>query len=212
MEVFVMIESLLIVSSVCIDAFVASMAYGANKIKIPALSAIVISLIGSLVLGISLFFGGFIKDFLPGSTPKILSFIILMFLGIYRLFESIFKTFIKKHSNSDKPLTFKLFDFDFVLQVYADETIADFDNSKILTIKEAIYLALALSMDSLAVGFGSSLGNINYIQVIILCFIVGFIAVSIGVFIGKKAAEKSNMNLSWLSGAILMILAIMRIF
>lgn len=206
-----MIESLLIVSSVCIDAFVASIAYGTNKIKIPFISAIVISLVGSIVLGASLFFGGFIKDFLPGNLPKIMSFIILMGLGIYRLFESLFKSFIKKRSTSDKPMKFKIFDFDFVLKVYADETIADFDNSKILTIKEAFYLALALSLDSLAVGFGSSLFGSGYLQIIILCFIIGCTAVTIGVFIGKKAAEKTNINLSWLSGAILMVLAVMKV-
>lgn len=207
-----MIESLLIVSSVCIDAFIASIAYGTNKIKIPIYSAIVISIIGSLVLGIALFFGGFIKDFLPGNLPRIMSFIILMGLGIYRLFESLFKTLIKKHSNLDKPVTFKLFDFEFVLQVYADETIADFDKSKILTIKEAFYLALALSLDSLAVGFGSSLVSNGYMQIILLCFIIGFLAVTIGIFIGKKVAEKTSLNFSWLSGAILMVLAIMKVF
>ena len=99
-----MIESLLLVSSICIDAFVASMAYGSNKIKIPIISSIVISIVGSIILGISLFVGGLIKDFLPGTLPIALSFSILMILGIYRLFESLFKTYIQKHLNKKNPL------------------------------------------------------------------------------------------------------------
>lgn len=207
-----MIESLLLVSSVCIDAFVASIAYGTNKIKIPFYSSIIISIIGSIFLGISLFLGNFIKDFLPGNLPILLSFCILMIIGIYRFFEGLFKNYIAKKNKFNKPLTFKIFDLNFVLQVYADETKADFDNSKVLTIKESLYLASALSFDSIAVGFGDSLGNNEYIYSIIFCFIIGVTAVSLGQIIGKKLIEKSNLNLSWLSGIILMILAIKRIF
>lgn len=207
-----MIESLLLVSSVCIDAFVASIAYGTNKIKIPFYSSVVISIIGSIFLGISLFLGNFIKDFLPGNLPILLSFCILMIIGIYRLFEGLFKNYITKKNKLNKPLTFKIFDLNFVLQVYADETKADFDNSKVLTIKESLYLASALSFDSIAVGFGDSLGNNDYIFSIVLCFFIGVLAVSLGQLLGKKLIEKSNLNLSWLSGIILMILAIKRLF
>ncbi|WP_460280492.1 sporulation membrane protein YtaF [Clostridium sp. CTA-5] len=205
-----MLESILLVSSLCIDSFVASIAYGTSKIKIPPVSALIINLVSTCTLGISLFIGSIVKKFLPGNLPMIIGFILLMCLGIYRLFECIFKSYISKRSKIDTPLTFKLFDFKFVLDVYADETKADFDNSKILNPKEAFYLALALSLDSLAVGFGSSLTSINYLQVIILCFIIGFLAVSIGVFVGKKVADNINIELSWLSGVLLIILAIIK--
>lgn len=207
-----MIESLLLVSSVCIDAFVASIAYGTNKIKIPFYASIVISIIGSIFLGISLFLGSFIKDFLPTNFAVLLSFCILMIIGIYRFFEGIFKNYISKKNKLLKPLKFKIFDLNFVLQVYADETIADFDHSKVLTIKESLYLASALSFDSIAVGFGDSLGNSEYLSSIFLCFIIGVLAVSLGQVIGKKLVEKSNLNLSWLSGIILMVLAVKRLF
>ncbi len=50
-----MIESLLLVLAVSLDAFVASIAYGTNKIKIPFASATIINIICSSVLGLSLF-------------------------------------------------------------------------------------------------------------------------------------------------------------
>ncbi|EKQ53413.1 MULTISPECIES: sporulation membrane protein YtaF [unclassified Clostridium] len=205
-----MLESLLLVSSLCIDSFVASIAYGTSKIRIPPSSVIVINLVCTSTLAISLFIGSIIKSLLPNNLPIILGFLLLMLLGIYRLFEYVFKSYISKCSKSDKPLTFKIFDFQFVLQVYADEIKADFDKSKCLNIKESVYLALALSLDSLAVGFGSSLCNINYTQVLILCFIVGILCVSLGVFLGRKFTQKLNLELSWLSGALLILLAILR--
>lgn len=206
-----MFSSLLLVLSISIDSFVASIAYGTNKIKIPLKSALIIDIVSALVLGFSLTIGTVIKDFIPGNIAVIFSFIILLGLGIYRLFEYAFKGYILKRSNSNKPLTFKLFDFKFVMEVYADETKADFDNSKSLSPKEAFYLSLALSLDSLAVGFGSSLIAVNVIEVILMCLITGIIAISLGVFIGRKFVEKINIDLSWLSGALLIILAFMRI-
>lgn len=206
-----MLESLLLVSSLCIDSFVASIAYGTSKIHIPPLSAVIINLVCTLTLAFSLLLGSIVKSFLPGRLPTILGFVLLMTLGIYRLFEYIFKSYISKQSKADAPLTFKIFDFNFVLQVYADEIKADFDKSKSLNSKESFYLALALSLDSIAVGFGSSLVTINYVQVLILCFIIGMCAVSIGVFIGRKFAEKLHFELSWLSGLLLIALAVVRV-
>lgn len=206
-----MFSSLLLVLSISIDSFVASIAYGTNKIKIPLKSALIIDIVSALVLGISLSIGSFVRNLIPGNIAVFFSFAILFGLGIYRLFECIFKNYILKRSNSQKPLTFKLFDFKFVMEVYADETKADFDNSKSLSASEAFYLSLALSLDSLAVGFGGSLISINPIQVIIIALVAGIIAISLGGLIGKKLIEKSSLNLSWLSGAILILLAFMRI-
>jgi len=206
-----MLESLLLVSSLCIDSFVASIAYGTSKIRIPTLSAIIINLVCTLTLACSLFIGSIFKSFLPGNLPATLGFLLLMAIGIYRLFEYLFKAYISKYSKSNSPLTFKIFDFKFVLQVYANEIKADFDNSKCLNVKESFYLALALSLDSLAVGFGSSLYSINYTQVLILCFIIGILSVSIGVFLGRKFAQKLHLELSWLSGVLLILLAIIRV-
>lgn len=206
-----MIESLLLVASICLDAFFASISYGTNKIKIPFISSFIISSVGAIILGISLFFGGFIKKFIPGDYAIFLSFTILLIIGIYRLFESLFKTFIQKRKSSDKPLTFKLFDMNFVLQIYADETIADFDKSKVLSPREALYLSIALSFDSLAVGFGSSLGGGGYIQTIILCLVLGIVCITLGYIIGKKVVEKTNLNLSWISGFILIVLAFLKL-
>ena len=188
------------------------MTYGSDRIKIPFFCAFIISIISSSILGISLLFGGFIKDFMPGNYAIILSFIILMALGIYRFFEGILKSFILNNINLDKSLTINLFHLKLVLQVYADETIADFDKSKVLTLRESIYLAFALSFDSLAVGFGSSLAMTNYFQIIILSLIIGIFSIVGGVFLGRKLVEKTNCVPSWISGVILMVLAGIRLF
>ncbi|QYE98395.1 sporulation membrane protein YtaF [Paraclostridium sordellii] len=206
-----MLESLILVLALCIDTFVAGIAYGTDRIKIPLSSNIVITTVCSLFLALSLSLGSLLKEFMSPSFASILSFALLFSLGVLRLFESFFKSYIQNFSSIGAPLTFKLFDFKFVLEIYANETKADYDKSKTLTIKESIYLAVALSIDSIAVGFGSSLVSFNFIQILLLSFTIGILALFLGVNIGKKFIEKVNINLSWLSGAMLVCLAIIRL-
>lgn len=203
--------SLLLALTCSLDAFVASIAYGTNKIKIPFTSVMIINLVCSAFLALSLFFSSIVKRILPENVSTIISFVGLMILGIFYLFQSIVKSYLANSSNIDKKIKLKLFDLRFIIDIYIDETKADLDNSKYLSSKEALYLALALALDSLAVGFAGGLGEVNYKQVVIFSLLIGMIAVFSGLFIGRKLAEKSKVDLSWLSGAILLVLAILRL-
>jgi len=206
-----MVQSLILVLSLCIDTFVTSIVYSSNKIKIPVVSGLIIDTICSLFLAISLFFGYLIKDFIPINIASTISFLLLLILGVYRLFEAFFKNLIKKYYDKGSPLTFKIFEFKFILQIYADEVKADLDESKILSPKEAFFLAVALSLDSLTVGFGCSLGTVNYLATVLLSFLVGALLLVLGGYVGKKISKNYNLNLSWLSGVLLIILAFIRI-
>lgn len=205
------LETVLLVLALSLDSFVASIAYGTNKIKIPFLSLIIINLICSTFLASSVLLGSQMKKMIPEHIAIILSFSILFLLGIYYLFESIIKSYLENNFRSKENVKIKLFDMHFIIDVYVDETKADLNQSKTLELKEAIYLAAALSLDSLAVGFGSSLSQVNYLQVIGLSFIMGMFSIYSGLFIGKKIVEKTKINLSWLSGIMLIILAILKL-
>ncbi|MBQ9000125.1 MAG: sporulation membrane protein YtaF [Clostridium sp.] len=206
-----MVQSLILVLSLCIDTFVTSIVYSSNKIKIPVVSGLIIDTICSLFLAISLFFGYLIKDFIPINIASTISFLLLLILGVYRLFEAFFKNLIKRYYDKGSPLTFKIFEFKFILQIYADEIKADLDESKILSPKEAFFLAVALSLDSLTVGFGCSLGTVNYLATVLLSFLVGALLLVLGGYVGKKISKNYNLNLSCLSGVLLIILAFIRI-
>ncbi len=204
-------ETILLVFTLSLDAFVASIAYGTNKIKIPPLSLLIINTMCSAFLGLSLFLAYQIKKVVPENTAVLLSFFILFGLGVYYLFESIVKSYLKKHFKSRENVKIKLFDIYFVVDVYIDEIKADLDQSKILETKEAFYLAIALSLDSLAVGFGSSLVSVNYLYIVALSFIMGMLSILSGLFLGTKIIEKTKVELSWLSGILLIILAVLKL-
>lgn len=201
------IEALLLVTSLSIDAFVSSFAYGASKIKIPLKSIMIINIVGSIILGVSLFLGVIFRPFINESMAYTISFGILFTLGITKIFDSTVKTLITKYSNIDKEVKFSMFDLQFILNVYANPERADVDKSRIVSPKEAVYLAIALALDSFAVGFGAGLSDVNAMQIVGFSLITDMIAIILGCYIGNKIAEKVSLNLSWISGLILITLA-----
>ncbi len=204
-------ETILLVLALSIDAFVASIAYGANKIKIPVKSIIFIDVVCAVFLTFSIFLATALKKVLSSNSTSIISFIILIILGIYYLFESIVKKHLEKKSSTITHVKLKLLNIWLVIDIYIDETRADFDNSKTINLKEALYLAIALSIDSIAIGFGTGIGNINYFTVILLSLMWNIIAIWGGLLLGRKFVEKTNINLSWLSGILLIILAFLKL-
>lgn len=206
-----MLCTLLLVIAISIDAFAVSVTYGIRKIKIPLVSAMIISLTGTGFLLISLFFAKLFSNFLPPSTCTALSVILLIIIGLTDLFQSSIKSYLRKHKGQAN-VSFSLFNISFGVDIFLDETKADRDNSKTLSPKEAVMLAIALSIDSLATGFSAGLSLTNIPLQIIFCFIAGIVFCLTGRLIGEKIQAKSRIDLSWLSGVILIILAITKIF
>lgn len=208
---FAMLEAFVLTFALSIDAFVASFAYGSNKIKIPALSVQIINIICNSVLGLSLLAGSFIRQYIPNQVTISVCFVIMFLLGILNLLDSVTKSVIKKYAGLKKELTFSMFNFKFILQLYADPKKADVDYSGVISPKEAVSLAIALSLDGLAVGFGAAVGNVNGLAVFLCSFIINPLAVYMGCYSGNKIARKLSFNISWLSGILLLALAFFKL-
>lgn len=58
-----MITSFLLVVALSLDSFLASLAYGAQKIRIPLRSTLLIALIGTSFLGVSIYTAGLFKRY-----------------------------------------------------------------------------------------------------------------------------------------------------
>lgn len=204
-----MLQSFLLVIALSTDSFLASLAYGAEKIRIPLRSALLIAFVGVAFLGVSLYTASFMELFIPPYVCKWISFSIFFMIGMSSVFQGTIKRFLR-HTHQKK-LTFEYSGISFVLDVYLDETKADVDNSKVLSLKEALYLAVALSIDSLVSGFALGISITNPLPVLLISFLVGLCAVLSGFYFGGKLGMKSHLDLSWTSGILFLMLAISRI-
>lgn len=205
------LDAILLVSALSMDAFIASFAYGTSKIKIPFKSAMTINLVCTTILAIALFLGSIISKYIPSIFTTSICFTVLLMLGMAKLFDSTLKAILNKSGTLSRDLSFKLFDFKFFLRVCLDGTEADVDHSYELSPKESFSLAVALSLDGLAAGFSTGLMVTNYVQIILFSLVINIVAVLLGCFIGNKVAQKSELNLSWLSGVTLILLAFLKL-
>ena len=206
------LEAALLASSLSLDAFTAGFAYGANKTKIPMLSAQIINVVCSAIMGLSLFAGAILKPYLPQGLTLAVSFAILFIIGLTKLLDSVTKSIIRKHSNLHKKINGSLFHIKFVLSLYADPEAADIDDSKSISPSEAVLLALSLSLDGIAVGFGAALADVNGVAVFLWSLVTDLVFLLSGHFLGSKIALKTSFNVSWLSGVVLIGLAISKFF
>lgn len=198
---------ILLVTALCLDTFAAGFSYTINNTKIPLKSMTIISFICTAVLTCSLIISSAVKQIIPASITGLICFLLLFTIGLIKCFECFIKSRISTGQKNSKHFKLKLFDINFVLMVYTDNIKADIDNSKLLSPIEAVYLALALSLDGFAAGLGYGLTDINYLEIIVLSFVSNIIAIMLGSVSGKYLRDCTNIDFSWLGGVILILLA-----
>ena len=177
----VLIESILMVSALSVDTFVASFAYGTGKIRIPFSSVFLISFVCSAVLSCSMLLGSLVGPCFPHLFTKTAAFCVLTGLGLY---------YIMHPQNTPD---------------------ADKDHSKSLSLKESAVFAFAMSIDNTAVGVSAGLLSCNFIYAAIICLILTTAVVKGGSVLGWKAAGLSKKDHSWVGGLLLILLALMQL-
>ncbi len=198
-----MLKIILLIIAVCTDCFAAAIGIGAAGIRIPFRSAVTISFAGALFLTCSVAFADVVKLAVPEEVCGAVSFILLISLGLFNLFQNFFKGLVKrrKKRSSEKPTAAELF---------FDGAAADADNSKSISVSEAAALSVALSADSLVTGVGAGLGETDLPLLGTAAFAAGLIAVAAGQYLGRRLVSTFKINMGWLCGAALIILAFLK--
>lgn len=203
-------EAMALAVALSLDGFVASFAYGSNRIRMPWQSILVVDGVCCGAIGLFLLLGSWGRPYLPTGLTDVLYCGILLVLGGAKLLDSLIKSAIKKHGGLKKSMGFSVSSLRFVLYVYAEPAAADVDDSKTISPVEALSLALALSVDGMAVGFGAALGQASAPLVIACSLAANAAALVAGCWLGNRAAQHLRFNLSWLSGGVLILLAVGR--
>jgi len=207
MFIFPIIEAAVLASSLSIDAFTAGFAYGSKKIRIPMSSIQVINVICCLMTGLALLVGTGVRAHITEGLAIGIAFTVLFIIGLIKLMDGIIKSIILKHAKLDKSIQFSLFSLQFILRLYADPEAADADVSSHISPAEAVMLAVSLSLDGIAVGFGAALAGVNPWALLGWSLVTNMMALILGRKLGHSLAEKLPFNISWLGGLVLIGLA-----
>lgn len=217
------IDSFILAISSSIDSLGIGITYGIKNTKISVIAKIILFIIAFLVSISSIWFGNFLKYFLPDFITIYIGSFILICMGFFMCFQSL-KSNKKEDSNSiDKPLNFdneeKIYSFfikflGITVKIIKNPTSSDFDGSNSIDSKEALFLGLALSLDSFCIGIGFSVMSFSsfLFPFLISCFQLFFL--NFGNFIGRKLYMFSKIpdNVwSIVSGILLIIIGIFKI-
>lgn len=206
---------LLLALSLSIDALGMGMAYGMRGISLHAPAKLIISIQSALITGAALFMGSAISGILPAALAEKAGIIILIAMGVIILAQGAFKAAPLKSSKKNETVaSFIIKSLGITIQIIRTPHLCDFDNSKKIDSREALYLGLALSLDSLGAGLGGGAAGLFVPALPFLAALCQIFFLTLGAYCGKKLASVSRINSNvWtmLSGFMLIALGILRL-
>lgn len=175
-----------------IDGFGVGLAYGLKKIKLSIIPIFLIAIISAITMMFAIFLGHTIADFVPSHLGKMIGGTILIIIGIWQLIEGWKNYRLKKLATNNKInsllLIFNIEIFGLILQVMREPGRADVDDSGEINCKEALLLGIALNIDAIGAGLGAGIARYSLLLIPTVAITL-FIALSLGLFLGKKYAK-----------------------
>lgn len=206
-----LIAIIILALSVSIDSFGIGITYGIRNTTLPISSKFILVVISFLFSFFAVFIGNTLLSLLSDTMIKIISVGLLILLGLWIIYISI------REDNPKEIKTHKIFfkTFGITIQIIKNPSSSDLNDSKNIEKNEAVYLATALSLDSICVGISSSSFEFYNVLFPILVPLFQFIFINLGIKLGKKIILiNSNLLKFWniLSGVLLIIIGLFRLF
>lgn len=209
------IGCLLLAVSLSMDALGIGISYGIRKINVPLLSRLIICGISILITGAAVFLGGIILSFLNPDAAKFIGAGMLALLGCFIIFQAFAGEKPKKEKKCGTLKSIFIKPFGITIKIFRDPVFCDFDKSNGIDVLEAVYLGIALSIDSFGVGISSAVSGLNSMVIPFAAGICQLCMLCIGVFLGARL-EKLHWGNSkiWnvISGALLVVISFLRFF
>lgn len=217
-----MVNYIFLAISVSIDSLGIGITYGIRNTKMFLSSKFILFIISVLITSVSIFIGRLICAILPSNFATYLGVFILILLGLWIIYQSfkkdddsVSKLPTPTVLNKKKNYNFIIKSLGITIKIIRDASSSDLDSSKKIDWKEALYLGIALSLDSIGIGIGGSIVGITSIIFPIFVAIFQLIFLSLGTFLGKKFSSSVNLpknTWSIISGTLLIIIGICKLF
>ena len=189
-----MISSLLLAISSSIDSLGIGITYGIKNTKISRIGKIISFIISLITTYISIFFGNVIQYIFPKVLTNFIGCFILTCMGFYICYQAL-----KKEKDSQN--------------IFNSPISSDLNHSQIIEPREALFLAIALSLDSFCIGICGAITDINLTLFPFLVSILQLAFLSLGSYFGIHIREfcKLPQNIwSIISGLLLIFISLLK--
>lgn len=153
--------------SLSIDALGIGISYELKGIKLGMLARSFIGIINVLVMGLSIFAGRKLLEYLPKTVSEIIGTLILILVGCLFIKNALFGS---------------------------EETLCDLDDSKDINLLEAFLLGVALSADSISIGIAAATFQISLLWMPICVGCMQVLFLWLGKYFVKNSKFKNNMD------------------
>ena len=202
-----------------IDSFGIGITYGIRNTKISNSAKLILFVISFIVSFFAVYFGDFLKDLLPDNIANYIGCCLLIFLGGFVCFQS-FKKDTKNPVCDEVFAEPKIYRFfikflGITIQIIKDPSSSDLDKSNLIDGKEALFLGVALSFDSFAIGISSGILGIHSILFPLVVSAFQLLFISLGNLLGSTLNRFSKFPQSiWsiISGILLILIGIVKFF
>ena len=210
------LSGILLATSLSMDALGIGISYGLRSIKVPNLSKIIIGFISLLFTAIAIGIGNIIVLFLPAYLTKLIGAGMLAVLGMIIVIQAVWKNkkVISENTKKNKTWLWNIKSLGITVKITRAPEVLD-KNSNKMSVKESIYMGVALSIDSFGAGISSAVSGMNNLFVPIMVGVCQFIFLSVGIICGQKLTSFKRIDsdiFMVLSGTLLIILAFVRYF
>lgn len=199
---------LLFMFAVSIDSLTAGFSYGTSKVRIQPLSAVFLVFIPAVSITLMTRIGSLLFSFIPAHIFSVLSFLLLFFLACEKLIESLIRHLAGKYPNNVGNWAYKIKQVNIIFTIYFSPEDANKQDVQVLSAKEALFLSLALSLDSILASMAFSCQVSSLLFFFLLAVFFHFLLFMAGYMLGLLVSRKFSIDLSWLSGLFLLLLAL----
>lgn len=214
------ISMIMLAFVVSMDSLSVGVTYGIRKIQFPLRSKLVIACMSGAMLLLSMCVGSVFLLFLPGQAERWLASAILIALGIWAIYNVVKKETDKEEKMEPlapppriKAWRFQLKRFGIVVQVLKCPAMGDLDRSGSISMKEAMLIGFALSMDAFGAGISASFLKYPPLLLALLVCTLNIIFIGLGLKAGNLLSKiKAVRKVTVIPGTILICLGIMKIF
>ena len=199
---------LLFLTAVSIDSLTAGLTYGTQRVSIRPFSYLILICVPAAFITVSNRIGSHILSFLPQAVLPFLSFVLLSILGCSKLSESLIRLLARRHPSLSRNWGCKIKQINIIFTIYLSPEDANREDLQVLTPKEALLLSLALSLDSVLVGMAFHTESLPLILLFVLAALFNLLLFAAGYGFGHLVSSVLHVDLSWLSGLFLLLLAV----
>lgn len=199
---------LLFLTAVSVDSLTAGLTYGTQRVRLRPLACLILIFVPALFITAANRLGSFFCILLPKTALPVLSFTLLTLLGMSKLAESLLRFLTRRYPSLTRNWGLKIKQLNIIFTVYLSPEDANQEDLQVLSAREALLLSLALSLDSVLVGMAFTAGRLPFLPLFLLSALFNLLLFGAGYGFGHLVSSVLRIDLSWLSGLFLLLLAL----